>query len=74
MNIEEIVVMDVFLIARVLITTFLFLYIIFSIIIITQVRLMTNTLDVDMDGFIRFIAYLHLFFACAVFLIALFIL
>ncbi len=74
MNIEEIVVTDVFLISKVLILTFMFLYVIFAIVIIKQVRLMTNTLDVDLDGFIRFISYLHLFFACAVFLIALFIL
>lgn len=74
MNLEELVVTDAFLIAKILILIFLFLYIIFAIVIIKQVKLMTDTLDVDLDGFVRFISYLHLFFACVVFAIALFIL
>ena len=65
-------VTDTFIAAKFLILVFLALYILFAIVLIRQVRLMTETLDVNFDDFLRLISYVHLFFAGSVFLIALF--
>jgi hypothetical protein len=52
----------------------LLIYIIFSVVVIKQVRLMIDTLDVGFDKVIRATATAHLIFAIAVFLLALIIL
>lgn len=70
--IPEQIIADTFLVAEALILIFLGLYVVFTIVIIKQVRLMTDTLDVDLDGFIRLLSFIHLFFAGAVLLVALF--
>jgi len=74
MNLVGITTNDVFLVVKILVLIFLFLYILFSIVVVKQTRLMAETLHVDLDGIIRLVSYLHLFFAVAVFTLALFVL
>lgn len=50
------------------------LYIVFALVVIKQVTLMTKTVEVGLEGLIKLIAWAHLIFAVAVFLIALSIL
>ena len=47
------------------------IYIVFALVIIKQVSLMTKTVEVGLEGFIKLIAWAHLAFAVVVFLIAL---
>ena len=48
-----------------------FLYIIFSLVVVRQVQLMTETLEVGFEAQLKTISYLHLAFAILVFLAAL---
>ncbi len=50
-----------------------FIYIFFAIVVVRQVRLMTNTLKVGLEAPLRFLALLHLAFSIIVFLFALFV-
>lgn len=50
---------------------FLVLYIIFSVVVVKQVHLMTETLKVGFEVPVKVVAYLHLAFAIAVLLITL---
>lgn len=50
------------------------LYIIFALVVIKQVGLMTKTVEVGLEGFIKLVAWAHLIFAVVVFFIALTIL
>lgn len=52
----------------------LFLYLIFSFVVIKQIKLMTDTLAVGLEAQLKFFAYLHLAFAILVFLTALIVL
>lgn len=52
----------------------LLIYVIFSVVVVKQVRLMTETLDVDFGKVIGAVATLHLIFAIFVFFLALIIL
>jgi len=51
-----------------------FLYIIFSLVVVRQVQLMTETLEVGFEAQLKTISYLHLAFAILVFLAALIVL
>lgn len=51
-----------------------FLYVIFSLVVVKQVRTMNKTLEVNFEGPLLLISYLHLFFAIGVFIFALFVL
>lgn len=51
---------------------FLGLYILFAIIVIRQVKLMTDTLEIGLEGFIKFLSFVHLLIALVVFVLALF--
>lgn len=48
----------------------LFLYLVFALVVIKQVRIMTETLELGFEAPVKFTAYLHFLFAVAVFLIA----
>lgn len=62
------------LIGKVLILLVLFVYIIFAVVVLKQVRLMTATLSVDFDKVIEVMAFIHLLAAIIVFVVALSIL
>ena len=51
---------EVWQIAKALILFSVFLYLIFALVIIRQVSLMLDTLEVELEGLIKFIAWLHL--------------
>ena len=50
------------------------IYVVFGFVVVRQVKLMTNTLQLGFEGFIKTISYLHLLFSIAVFIFALLIL
>jgi len=50
------------------------MYVVFGFVVVRQVRLMTDTLQLGFEGFIKIISYLHLLFTIAVFIFALLIL
>jgi hypothetical protein len=45
-----------------------FIYIVFAIVVVRQVKLMTDTLELGYEGFIKMISYLHLGFAIVILL------
>lgn len=51
--------------------TFLLLYVAFSIVMMRQVKLMTDTLEVGMEKLILAISYLHMVFAIGVLIFSL---
>ena len=50
------------------------MYVVFGFVVVRQVKLMTNTLQLGFEGFIKVISYVHLLFTIAVFIFALLIL
>lgn len=50
------------------------LYIVFAFMVVRQVQLMTQTITIPFDPILRLIAWVHLFLAIGVFLLALIIL
>jgi len=62
---------DIWAIAKFFVIVFLGIYLAFAIVIVRQVMLMINTVKVDFEGFVKFLAYAHLLFSVAVFIFAL---
>lgn len=62
------------LLIKISVVIFLAIYVVFSLIVIKQVRVMTNTLQVGFEKQIIALAYLHLFAALIVFVLSIFIL
>lgn len=58
---------EVWQIAKALILFSVFLYLVFALVIIRQVSLMLDTLEVELEGLIKFIAWLHLLLVVVVF-------
>jgi len=50
------------------------IYVVFGFVVVRQVKLMTDTLQLGFEGFIRLLSYVHLLFTIAVFIFALIIL
>ena len=50
------------------------IYLIFALVVVRQVRLMTDTLQLGFEGIVIFLSYLHLIFAVFVFLMTMVIL
>lgn len=50
------------------------IYGVFAVVLVRQVKLMTETLDAGLDEFVKFLSYVHLAFAVLVFILALIIL
>lgn len=59
---------------KIAILIFIFLYILFSIIVIRQVRAMTEALRVGFENPIKLVAILHFIFSVCVFILALILL
>jgi hypothetical protein len=62
------------LVLKVAALIFLFLYLAFAAILIKQVKIMTDTLEVGLEGLIKVIVFIHFVFALGVFLLSIFIL
>ena len=65
---------QVWLIIKVAILILLGMYLFFSWVVIRQVRLMTDTLQLGFEGFVKTLSHVHFVFAAFVFLAALIIL
>jgi hypothetical protein len=58
---------------KVVVLVFLVVYLIFSVVLIRQVRLMTATLEVGFEKPVIALAFFHFFFAIGVFLFTIFV-
>jgi len=65
---------SIWLIAKAFVLLALFMYIVFSLVVIRQIRLMLETVDMGLNLPIRFIGWAHFLFAVGIFVIALTIL
>jgi hypothetical protein len=65
---------SVWLIAKIFVLAGLAIYLVFALVILRQIRLMIDTVKVDLERSIKFLSYMHLIFAILVFLTALAIL
>lgn len=74
MNISQILNIQVLSIIKVGALILLGMYLIFSLVVVRQVKLMTDTLQLGFESFIKLLAYAHLIFAVLVFFAALVIL
>lgn len=54
---------SVWFLLEVAVTAFLIIYLIFAIVLVRQVKIMTDTLEVGFEKQIKIISYLHLAFA-----------
>lgn len=75
-NMETIPILgiQVWLIVKILACILLSMYLVFSLVVVRQVKLMTSTLQLGYEGMARFLAYAHLIFAIIVLIAALVIL
>lgn len=62
------------LIAKIFVLFGLTIYFVFALVVVRQVKLMTDTLQTGYEELIRFFSYIHLLFSIAVFIFALIIL
>lgn len=46
------------------------MYLVFALVVVRQIKLMTDTLQLGYEGFVRMLGYVHLIFAILVFLAA----
>lgn len=52
----------------------LVLYLVFALVVVRQIQLMTKTLEIGYEGFIKFLGFIHLLFAIATLLFAIIVL
>ena len=71
---EEIIGISVWSIAKVFVLLALLIYIVFSLIVIRQVKLMGQTLDGKVNVAVKIVAWVHLIVVLFIFLLALIIL
>lgn len=62
------------LVLKVAALVFLLLYLVFAAILIRQVKIMTDTLEIGLERFIKVFVFMHFTFALGVFLLSIFIL
>jgi hypothetical protein len=62
---------DIWIIIKISVLIILSLYIIFAFVITRQVKVMTSTLALGFEFFVKLLSYFHLIFAIFVFLVAL---
>jgi hypothetical protein len=62
--------LDIWLIVKILALILLSLYLVFALVVVRQVKLMTDTLNLGYEGFVKFLSLVHLAFAVLVFLAA----
>ncbi len=65
---------NIWFVAKLFVLFGLLVYIVFSFVMVKQVGLMLDTLDVNFEKPVRFIAYAHLLFSLFVFLLSIVIL
>jgi hypothetical protein len=65
---------SVWLVVKIATLILLGMYLVFSLVVVRQIKLMTTTLSLGYEGFISLLGYIHLAFAILVFLAALIIL
>ncbi len=65
---------EIWLIIKIFACVLLGMYIIFSLVVVRQVKLMTDTLRLGFEGPVRFLAFSHLIFAVIVLLAAIIVL
>ncbi len=65
---------SVWLAVKIFVLLFLAIYIVFALVVIRQIKLMSETLDMGLNLPIRFIGWGHFLFAVGIFIIALTIL
>lgn len=66
--------LNIWLLIKIIALVLLGMYLIFSLVIVRQVKLMTDTLHLGFENFVKTLSYIHLIFATLVFLAALTIL
>ncbi|MEK7188820.1 MAG: DUF5657 family protein [Patescibacteria group bacterium] len=71
MDIIPVLGISVWLVVKAFFLFAILLYIVFALVVIKQVRLMTDTLEIGLEEIIRLVAYIHLAFAILVFVFAL---
>lgn len=62
---------SVWLIFKAIFIAGILVYLVFALVVVKQVRIMNQTLDVGLEGFMTFFSYLHLAFAIFVLVAAL---
>lgn len=62
---------NIWFLIKIITLAVLVMYIIFAVVVIRQVKLMTDSLKLGLEGFLKFLAYVHLIFAILVLLTAL---
>ena len=65
---------SIWLIVKIFVLIALLFYLVFSFVVVRQVKLMIETVEVDFETQIKIISYVHLAFAAIVFIFALIIL
>ena len=65
---------SVWLVVKIAVLILLGMYLVFSLVVVRQIKLMTSTLSLGFEGPITMLGYIHLAFAILVFLAALIIL
>ncbi len=61
---------QIWTISKIIVCFALFLYIIFAVVVVRQVRLMTEAIDFSLDWFLKMVAMIHLLGAIFVLLLA----
>lgn len=74
MNIPEVLETGVMSVLNIAVLAFLVLYVLFAVVVIKQVKLMSETLELELDQYIEIASYIHLTFAILVLILALIIL
>lgn len=74
MNLIPFIGISIWTIAKVFVALALALYVIFGLVVVRQVQLMTDTLEVGFEVFVRMLAIGHFVFSIVVFALALIIL
>lgn len=74
MEVIPLVGISVWLAVKIFILLFLAIYIVFALVVIRQIKLMSETLDMGLNLPIRFIGWGHFLFAVGIFVIAILIL
>jgi len=65
---------QIWTISKIIVCFALFLYIIFAVVVVRQVRLMTEAIDFSLDWFLKTVTMIHLLGAIVVLLLAIIIL
>ena len=73
-DITQVFGIQIWMVVKILAIILLAMYLVFSLVVVRQVKLMTDTLNLGFESFVKLLAYTHLMFATLVFLVAIVIL